>query len=945
MANINSLIQSIVDGIGEQISDLGPGVQERVSLDAVVTDVMNLQTMLQAQPGAAKTLVATILTSLQAIQAGFANGTKGRQDLGPVLGNLETLVPLLDTTENGPAKSMVTTIVVRISNLLNYRPDVQAILGDLEAIKNLRGGPADALAFHDFHVLQLAFKSVWVHAFDEKLRSTAEQLYQEATKLYEGAGVDFPETGAIDDILALKDFIGSVRGATSDIAPPIPLNVQQWFGDTIVPVWNQLSDGQRAVATTKADFIQNLIDTRNPEILSLEVQEIFDSMAQMAKQPEGSGGKIIKLLDELSQAMSERYAFDVFAPNSHNYGLLLTYRQEWTPQEYQAGDLRATIPLAPLESRKYTKKKNIRITRSQKEIERAVASSSLQTSATQRAESSIMQKTSTATNFSMTAEGSFNVGVGDIKATTAFATNQASESVTSKRDFRETTIKAAQEYRLERSLEVDTSSSFDSEETESGEISNPNNEITVTYLFYELQRRYKINEYLYRVRPVILVAQDVPAPHEIDEAWLIEYQWILSRVLLDDSLRGALEYLATGLAGDEIALEVVRAQWENLRKVSTQLEAQLNNQISIRNFYRDQTAMLTYQENQLKAADSNVGWMGKLAEETFGNFSGAAADSIAAKEKYAEALLQNVNDNIADLQHKLKEATDSYQVATAKYADALQRRFSRTVAIDQLRIHVKQNIIYYMQAIWAHEPVDERFFRLHRQQVACPSPPQDCGVQVTGARVESGRYEVRIQMSECPPVIDQSSTDLVDVADIDNLLGYKGNYMIFPLKQQCYLTTYMLQEFIAANYALKDPDPFAVWKAMGSVDAVAQSVGTQLAKLDRGSIDAQNLINLFADFVNETQGAIDEVIIPTGQLFIEALPGAHPLLEDFKLLHRAEDVRKVKAEVRYAELENLRLAARLVASQNDAKNPAMLEDPDIEKKIVVEGNAEVSTDG
>ena len=54
----------------------------------------------------------------------------------------------------------------------------------------------------------------------------------------------------------------------------------------------------------------------------------------------------------------------------------------------------------------------------------------------------------------------------------------------------------------------------------------------------------------------------------------------------------------------------------------------------------------------------------------------------------------------------------------------------------------------------------------------------------------------------------------------------------------------------------------------------------------------------------------DRVIVPTSSLYIEALVGTHPLLEDFKLLHRALDVKKVQAEVRHAELENVRLAAR-----------------------------------
>jgi len=97
-----------------------------------------------------------------------------------------------------------------------------------------------------------------------------------------------------------------------------------------------------------------------------------------------------------------------------------------------------------------------------------------------------------------------------------------------------------------------------------------------------------------------------------------------------------------------------------------------------------------------------------------------------------------------------------------------------------------------------------------------------------------------------------------------------------------------------------------------------------------------------ANYITAVRRSTDEIIVPTGQLFIEALPGSHPLLEDFKLLHRLEDVRKVKAEVRHAELENLRLASRVVGGQ---ERPELLEDPDIEKKIVVENGADVIVDG
>jgi hypothetical protein len=44
-------------------------------------------------------------------------------------------------------------------------------------------------------------------------------------------------------------------------------------------------------------------------------------------------------------------------------------------------------------------------------------------------------------------------------------------------------------------------------------------EIPVTYLFYELQRRFRVSERIHQVMPVILVAQEFPKPSHIDEDW------------------------------------------------------------------------------------------------------------------------------------------------------------------------------------------------------------------------------------------------------------------------------------------------------------------------------------------------------------------------------------------------------------------------------------------
>src|SRR5215510_13773024 len=78
------------------------------------------------------------------------------------------------------------------------------------------------------------------------------------------------------------------------------------------------------------------------------------------------------------------------------------------------------------------------------------------------------------------------------------------------------------------------------------------------------------------------------------------------------------------------------------------------------------------------------------------------------------------------------------------------------------------------------------------------------------------------------------------------------------------------------------------------------------------------------------------VVVPSNSLYIEALPGTHPLLEDFKLIHRAIDIKKAQADLRHAELENLRLAARLANAEYG--------DPDIDKVVVVGSGHNVTVD-
>ena len=232
-------------------------------------------------------------------------------------------------------------------------------------------------------------------------------------------------------------------------------------------------------------------------------------------------------------------------------------------------------PTGPGETRKYTTKTVVKKSRNAKELDESLRSDKEDSSLTQRTDAEIFSGANQKTDFSANASGSFKIGVYDVNASTHMDQNQGVDSRNTKRDQREAVIKSAQEYRDQHRLEVTSEESSEFEATTSSEIRNPNDELTVTYLFYELQRRYLVSESLHRAMPVILVANDVPAPHEIDEAWLVRYDWILKRVMLDDSFLPALAYLGSEFAGQETALIILEMEVQHQKNVVDQLSRQV----------------------------------------------------------------------------------------------------------------------------------------------------------------------------------------------------------------------------------------------------------------------------------------------------------------------------------------------------------------------------------
>jgi hypothetical protein len=232
------------------------------------------------------------------------------------------------------------------------------------------------------------------------------------------------------------------------------------------------------------------------------------------------------------------------------------------------------------------------------------------------------------------------------------------------------------------------------------------------------------------------------------------------------------------------------------------------------------------------------------------------------------------------------------------------------------------------------EPPDQRFFRLHKVQVPIFEKKGQSSYSINGNPTYKAIYPSEPKVAwheftvttEIDPAFDTAS--LVEVADLDNLLGFKGNYMMFPLKKSNPLTDFMMAPYLDQEWELYDPDVAGNM----TLDEFSKYVCCLKKELSPEEFERvkPELKELFNELLTSPMRNNEEIVVPTDSLFIEALPGVHPILEDFKLIHRAIDVKKVQAEVRQLEIDNIRRAARILAGER--------EDPDIEKKIVVEGS-------
>jgi hypothetical protein len=427
---------------------------------------------------------------------------------------------------------------------------------------------------------------------------------------------------------------------------------------------------------------------------------------------------------------------------------------------------------------------------------------------------------------------------------------------------------------------------------------------------------------------------------------VIAHDWIINRFLLDDSFRKALHYLANKSVGDDFALRELR---KNLRQQRNLVET-LRIELSIAN----NEARNRYQTLK-DEIDKRIGFESEENTDSFaedvweffgGNDSEQDPEAAKARELAAKDAHQYSVEKAEKAAAALRQEINNLHTLTAEYNQTLRDHLDNETCVKRLLVHIRKYIFYYMQAIWSMEPPDQRIFRLQKVEVpqaklATIPDPNNPGVEIPDRHYkvavaaskdiferfrEPGTTKHKAFMFGTMEPITEFKP-LIEVANLNKPLGYLGNAMILEMKEHNAYTGFMAAPYVDAAFGAMDPDELSNVNLNDFGKYICCLHDTLPAEqFEALKPELKEWLNLLlADPLRNG----DEIVIPTDSLYIELLPGTHSLLEDFKLRHREFDVYKVEHEVITAGMETLRLAARLINDERD--------DPDVEKKIIVEG--------
>ena len=642
----------------------------------------------------------------------------------------------------------------------------------------------------------------------------------------------------------------------------------------------------------------------------------------------------IEPLDEFifePESMPNKYSFDPFFPGSYNLGLRLVYRQEWRSLGNQRGEIVRTIPLAPKQSEKISTKivKRSKISKNTELI--TSEESTTESNDTTKDSSELIKEASQTFGWNVEAELSQGWLGGKMSVSGGAESSTENQSKESSTKLSETMQKLATKTRTESKVIISTESESTFEQTTSSEIQNPNEEIPITCVYSKLQRQYEIFTSLAEVQEVVMVAELVPKPDEINYKWVKKHDWIIAKVLLDDSFREAL------------------------------------NSISRDSLTPDQTGMTADLKGILNTTVSHLG-------------------SLASHNRTSELSISGVD--------MVQESQKNYLDASIQRAQRQRQNYLLETKRERLYKHIYENILHYCRAIWSNEDPQQRVLRYRSQEIKIPTEWNFFEFAENGQLKKvwdiDELYDEKL-MDDNPndEIVKEingkfiHTDDYVYLADLINPagpIGFFGNYALYYLKPE-YVTNDVLNifnilklpyvyfsstqngdgelEYDYNNPVLMDPvlkkckedqlvNPVSDITIQTQQDEMIKFVPKlRLAyhkakakvkhpKTEEDKNAVENFINnydLFREYYAEYKFREDlsrRFLVDTNNLVLDILPGEGSALEGFKLAHRGVDVLTAIEKKEKLKLENRRRKRLLKEGK--------LGDPDIDKLIIVSDN-------
>lgn len=892
-------------------------------------------------------------------------------------------------------------------------------------------GPAEVPALHYFNDLQVAFEPMWQEALDDRFLNDVEAAYDQFVDRG-GAPAVNQITGYLNGIINAHSFlfelldIGTAAETSYDDVTSFVIITREEWNALPKPARTFL----KGVTDEMANLREELLDSINggSDILDLlfnnfntssmmnagfapflrpETIEIRAKLQLLKSDADGIVALARRLvleveatrpfrpthtiIEELKAQHRKAYPFRHFAASpSHrsvNFGVLVTYKQIWTLKSYQVGELISAMPLAPDEERKYSRKTVRKTKRAVQEVESLFERRTGEIETKSRVESEIVNRATAKTNFSLSATGTVSYGAGgsgggggdtggggggmgmSASATTTFTRDVEKHSSAVKKEFNEAIRKATEEIKNERKTEISTEENFEDEVTQSGLIKNPNNQITCTYLFYELQRRIGIQEKLHGLQSVVFVAMEVPAASELTYTWLIRHDWILSRVLLDPSYAPALSYVSTSLISDDVALREMREALFRQRKLVEELKQDLAERRVMSGLRYG--ALQKQIERTAKSSEGGGGFLGGvlgavgdiaggipivggIVDGALDMFSddGEVSQADQLREGASRDAYEREQREEQDLLSRVMSANSTLENMQNNYTDRLSRHLAQLGQVHRLIDHVWQNILYYMQAVWSHMPQDHLFlmlkdvpvpvFKKNKKRPITMSPIFDAVVDISAIDTNlvhaTGGLGVDATPDPDPEVEKIKTQPLYQVANIYKPLGTWCNYLVFPMFEANPITELMMDPYVKlaeGEYGLSDPDP------LGNI--TLEEFADYVCCLKR-HYQEEDQMDVFEKRVPELREGLkkllqasrreEDIVIPCDDgLYIEALPGTHSVMEQYKQLHRIIDVKSAQEDLRIKGLNSIRRAQMILDGD--------LSDPDIEsvKNVFYHGAA------